>query len=327
MSEGQIKAPSNYLGSLDGYRALGTFIVVMHHVPFIFIRSPFAYSWWVLQSFFVISGFLLARILIKEKKKGYPFLQYIRNFYVKRLLRIFPLYWACLALLAILLLAFGVTKIPLYSGLMSEYQQNWWLLWTYLYNYKDLANFLQQENGNLSPFLTHLWSLSVEEQFYLMLPLMIFFLSEKNLKRLILAIIILSPVIRLITYFYFNHLAYTPAYSGYFENNDYLKESWVTVIMLRSTWTQLDCLAFGMALAVWDFKWIGSPKKWFYWLFLLFVIIVTVNGLAFAQNMNLQQEMANPYFAYKKAVELFPEWLAKLYIAVSDHHSLLVNYQ
>ncbi|MCO5231165.1 MAG: acyltransferase [Chitinophagales bacterium] len=317
-----------YFGSLDGYRAFGTFVVVMHHVPFIFIRTPFAYGWWVLQSFFVISGFLLTLILLKDKAKGYAFKGYLKEFYLKRFYRIFPLYWAFLALLAIIVFLFGTTQIPLISGFLNEYKVNWWLFWTYTYNYKDLANFLQNIQPDFNPFLSHLWSLSVEEQFYLMLPFMVYFLSLKNLKRLVLGIIILSPLARLATYFYFNSLAQTPEYSGYFNGSEFMKNSWVAVIMLRSTWCQLDCLAFGMALALWDFTWIKSAKKWFWWSFLAFFIIVTLNGIYTATKIDTQHIMdlaqLNPIL--RKTMEIFPMWFVKFYSAVSEHLVLIENY-
>lgn len=322
-------AAGGYLSSLDGYRAFGTFVVLMHHVPFIFIRTPFAYGWWVLQSFFVISGFLLTMILLKEKEKGFPFGHYLKNFYLKRFYRIFPLYWAFLALFGLILFIFGVTQVPLFSGLMQEYKQNWLFLWTYTYNFKELANFLQDLNCNLSPFFSHLWSLSVEEQFYLMLPFMVFFLSKDNLKRLVLAIIIGSPLLRLGTYFYFNHLAFTPEYAEYFSKDDFLKESWVAVIILRSTWCQLDCLAFGMALALWDFKWIVSPKKVFWWVFAGFVALVTINGIIIAAGTETAHIEAiavhNPLL--RKAMEIFPMAFLKFYLTVSEHINLTQNYQ
>jgi peptidoglycan/LPS O-acetylase OafA/YrhL len=210
---------------------------------------------------------------------------------------------------------------------MREYKQNCFFLWTYTYNYKELINVLQGNNGNLSPFFSHLWSLSVEEQFYILLPVMVFFTSNKGLKRLILAIIILSPLVRLATYFYYDHLSMTAAYLPLFKGDEILRESWVTVIILRTTWCQLDCLAFGMALAVWGFDWIKSPRKVFFWAFAFFVAVVTVNGIIYAQKMDLPALLANPMFSYKKVVEMFPEWFAKFYISVSDHHSLVTNHQ
>lgn len=330
MSETPTAQPSTgkYINSLDGYRAFGTFVVVMHHVPFIFLRTPFGYGWWVLQSFFVISGFLLTMLLLKEKEKGYPFAKYIKEFYLKRFYRIFPLYWTFLAVLTLIILAFGITKVPLLSGLLEEYKVNWWLFWTYTYNFKEIANFMQNVQPNFNPFLSHLWSLSVEEQFYLILPFMVFFLNRENLKKLVLAIIILSPIARLITYLYFDQLAYTPEYAGYFNNDDFMKDSWVAVIILRATWCQLDCLAFGMALALWKFEWIGSAKKWFWWAFFGFIIIVTANGMYTAWHMDAAHvyEFAEKNPLLRKAVEIFPLWFLKFYTTVSEHLILMQNY-
>lgn len=330
MSEQPQAKPStgSYIGSLDGYRAFGTFVVVMHHVPFIFLRTPFGYGWWVLQSFFVISGFLLTMLLLKEKEKGYPFLKYIKEFYLKRFYRIFPLYWTFLAVLTVVILLFGITKVPLLSGLLEEYKVNWWLFWSYTYNFKEIANFIQNIQPNFNPFLSHLWSLSVEEQFYLILPFLVFFFSKENLKKIVLGIIILSPLARLLTYLYFDQLAYTPAYAGYFNNDDFMKDSWVAVIILRATWCQLDCLAFGMALALWKFEWIESAKKWFWWAFLGFLVVVTVHGIMIASKMETSHimEMAEINPLLRRAMEIFPLWFLKFYTSVSEHLILIQNY-
>ena len=317
-----------YFDSLDGYRTFGTLVVVMHHVPFIFFRTPFGYGWWVLQSFFVISGFLLTFILLKDKKRGHSLGKEFRMYYLKRFYRIFPLYWAFLAFLSILIGIFGTTSIPLIKEFLLEYKNNWFLFWTYLYNYKDLINFFQGIKPDFNPFLSHMWSLSVEEQFYLLLPLMVFLLSKKNLKKLVLAIIILSPLLRLGTYLVLHHLAYAPGNAAYFENNDFYKESWISVVILRATWCQMDCFAFGMALALWDFEWIKNAKKWFWWAFLVFLVIVSVDGAIIASKLEtahvLEFAELNPIL--RKTIEIFPMWFVKFYTTVSEHLILVTNY-
>lgn len=323
-----VQKPRSFIASLDGYRTLGTLIVVMHHVPFVFFRTPFGYGWWVLQSFFVLSGFLLTMIQLKEKDKGYPLARFMKEYYLKRFYRIFPLYWTFLAVLSIIILAFGVTQIPLVSGLLEEYRDNWFLFWSYTYNYKEIVNFAQDLQPNFNPFLSHLWSLSVEEQFYLVLPLLVFFLNRESLKKVVLGIIILSPLIRLGTYLYFNHVAYLPENSAYFNDNDYMKDSWTAVIILRTTWCQMDCFAFGMALALWDFSWIKSAKKWFWWAFLGFVVLVTANGIVMAYQLETETLLAfseqNPIL--RRTLEIFPIWFVKFYTSVSEHLILISNY-
>jgi peptidoglycan/LPS O-acetylase OafA/YrhL len=230
--------------------------------------------------------------------------------------------------LALIVLIFGVTKIPLISGFLQEYKDNWWLFWSYTYNYKEIANFIKNVKPDFNPFLSHLWSLSVEEQFYLILPFLVFFLKKENLKKVVIGIIVLSPLARLGSYLYLNHLAYTPEYSAYFSNDDFMKDSWISVIILRATWCQLDCLAFGMALALWDFKWIKSAKKWFWWSFLAFLIIVTLNGIYTATHVEtahiLKMAEINPLL--RKAMEIFPMWFLKFYTSVSEHLVLIQNY-
>ena len=321
-------AVTKYFDSLDGYRAFGTLVVVMHHVPFIFFRTPFAYGWWVLQSFFVISGYLLTMLQIKEKEKGHSLGKYMKDYYLKRFYRIFPLYWAFLALLTIVILLFGVTKIPLISGLLEEYRDNWFLFWTYTYNYKEIVNFAEGVRPNFNPFLSHMWSLSVEEQFYLILPLLVFFFSIKNLKRIVIGIIVLSPLLRLATYLYFNHLAYAPENNAYFEGIDFYKDSWVSVVILRATWCQMDCFAFGMAIALWRFEWIKHVNKWLFWSFMFFLVLVTLNGIYSASQLDTAfvTEMAANNPILRRAMEIFPMSFIKFYHSVSEHLVLTENY-
>lgn len=116
--------------------------------------------------FFVLSGFLITGILFDAKGKE----NYFRNFYMRRTLRIFPLYYGVLLLVLVVLPALGLGARQLFPEAFA--QQGW--LWFYG------ANVLQSIRGEwcLGRF-NHFWSLAVEEHFYLLWPLVIFTLSRK----------------------------------------------------------------------------------------------------------------------------------------------------
>jgi peptidoglycan/LPS O-acetylase OafA/YrhL len=131
--------------------------------------------------FFVLSGFLITGILLDSK--GTP--GYFRNFYARRFLRLFPVYYLYLALVALLLpmIHRGVhTHMPDYDG-------NWW--WYLLY-----ACNLKRDHGVYDPYLGHFWSLAVEEQFYLVWPALVLLLSRRRFAHSCFCAIALAVTLR-----------------------------------------------------------------------------------------------------------------------------------
>ncbi len=137
-------------------------------------------GWIGVQLFFVLSGFLITRILIQDKK--YSLNIYLKKFYWRRALRIFPIYFAYLLILTF---SFWLFNFP------PDLDNKAVWLYTYTYNFTRLS-----AEWSHSIFFTHLWSLSVEEQFYLFWPFFIFFLRGAYLRVMLLFIIIGSPIIR-----------------------------------------------------------------------------------------------------------------------------------
>ncbi|WP_343531518.1 acyltransferase [Pedobacter sp.] len=171
--------------SLNGWRAIAILLVIIGHLKKTLQPTGMAYkildniifAEFGVRIFFVLSGFLITTLLIKEKKKTGKI--NITNFFIRRILRIVPVLWAYLIIVAILnqLFEFNLT--------LSHF----------------IGPFLYINNFNFLPgtwILGHTWSLAVEEQFYLIWPFIFKYVNKKLSFCLIL--IILIPFINVLAY-------------------------------------------------------------------------------------------------------------------------------
>ena len=196
MDPAEIQKP--YYPALDGLRGLAILLVVVYH-NFGFI-DYFFFGWLGVDLFFVLSGFLITDILLRSLGQK----NFLKNFYMRRILRIFPLYY--LTLIFFLLIYPRLFDNPD----LSYYTTNQVWLWGYLQNW--LYIFKPDQSANI---LHHLWSLAVEEQFYLVWPFLIL-LIKKPKRLIILLAIVLALVIslRLIVWLYqIESLAYFNLYT------------------------------------------------------------------------------------------------------------------
>jgi peptidoglycan/LPS O-acetylase OafA/YrhL len=204
-----------YHKELDGVRAVAVFMVIFFHFFFELNLPPLInkianFGRTGVSLFFVLSGFLITRILIETKESP----GYFSNFYVRRSLRIFPLYYFYLTLIFIILPLISGKPIPPFN--LQVYN------WTYLQNFA-----LSFRWEHVSP--RHLWSLSVEEHFYLFWPLLIYLLS---ITKIVLASVLTIVIAFVVKYFMieYDYLAY------YF------------------TFARMDELSMGALLAVLEIK-------------------------------------------------------------------------
>ncbi len=182
--------------ALDGLRALAILAVILYHTVNVTPRILFTDSgidrvawliartgWIGVDLFFVLSGFLITGILLDTRQAP----GYFRTFYSRRVLRIFPLYYASLIVLLYLLPHFAS---PVPPGAPSP-GQIW--VWTYLSNVRAAV----AGHWNATPMFTgHFWSLAVEEQFYLVWPLVVLLLPGPRLRTALLGLILGVAVLR-----------------------------------------------------------------------------------------------------------------------------------
>jgi peptidoglycan/LPS O-acetylase OafA/YrhL len=164
------------LPGLDGLRAISVAFVLLFH------QYVFPFGWIGVQIFFVLSGFLITRLL--HRARNQPLGPYLRGFYGRRALRIFPLYYAVLA---------GLTALALTPARAAGLRESLPYAYTYTYNF-----YYALRASGYSYLITHFWTLCVEEQFYLVWPFVIFFCSERNLPRLLLGLVLTGPLVRLV---------------------------------------------------------------------------------------------------------------------------------
>ena len=170
----------NWIPQLDGLRTIAVTLVFFHH------WTAVGHNLGIIgvQLFFVLSGFLITGILLRERREvetgGQSIGFSIRQFYARRFLRIFPLYYFCL-LLFIILGRFEIRKT---------------FLWFFFY----LSNVLFCLKGGFSGPFSHFWSLAVEEQFYLFWPLVVLLTPRRRLPPVLLMLILLSPLARAATF-------------------------------------------------------------------------------------------------------------------------------
>jgi peptidoglycan/LPS O-acetylase OafA/YrhL len=172
-----------YMPQLDGVRACAVMMVfVSHWIPWSY-QGGFPWNNFGVDLFFVLSGFLITDILLRGRRyieggEQGLFLT-LRQFYIRRALRIFPLYFA-------FLLCYALTA-PSFVDELTPW------LWTYTLNL-----FRVLIDNNWEGPISHLWSLSIEEQFYLVWPWVILLTPRRFLLPVLLLSVAIGPTAKVI---------------------------------------------------------------------------------------------------------------------------------
>lgn len=183
-----------HLPTLDGLRGIAILAVMIHHAaeypqgnsPATVIHQFLHLGRHGVDLFFVLSGFLITGILLDSK--GSP--RYFSTFYARRTLRIFPLYYGVL-LVVLVILPLMVAQPPAAREVIAD--QGW--LWCYASNILMAWRNRVLFNGEHF-YLSHFWSLAVEEQFYLVWPLIVLLLGRRGLAWLCAGLLPMALVLR-----------------------------------------------------------------------------------------------------------------------------------
>lgn len=204
---------------LDAVRGIAVLLVLLHNAdvyPSLHLGFISGNGWMGVDLFFVLSGFLITGILLDTKQSE----AYFKNFYARRCLRIWPLYYSALLFMFVIVPMLRPAEA---HSIFEARSSPWWAYPLYL------QNFLVPIPSSATGLLGVTWSLAVEEQFYLVWPLVVRFCTEAQLRRIAIAVICLSPVLR----FYLS-LHLVNIYSNTFCRLDGLMAGVLLALVIRS---------------------------------------------------------------------------------------------
>lgn len=193
------------LPELDGLRGLAILLVIVWHyfvlrLEFVpgslpaYLTATLRLGWSGVDLFFVLSGFLIGGILMDNRLSE----NYFKAFYVRRICRIFPLYFLWFLLFCVFLLAAGPPLQATLAWLFGRPQP----LWSYATFTQNFT--MAYSNFGGANWMGITWSLAVEEQFYCVLPFIVRYVAPRRLPWLLVGFIVLAPLLRVFLSFSFS---------------------------------------------------------------------------------------------------------------------------
>jgi peptidoglycan/LPS O-acetylase OafA/YrhL len=276
---------SKRIPQLDAVRGIAILLVLVHNMgQFTFAPAAYLhkYGWAGVDLFFVLSGFLITGILLDTKSSP----SYFRNFYARRCLRIWPLYYA------VLVLMFVVVPLarPHVAAEIFQKSHPWW---SYPF---FLQNFFVAIPTEAAGALGVTWSLAVEELFYLVWPFFVLRVDASRLRTFAWVVILLSPILRFIAW----------------------KQG---VLIYSNPFCRLDGLMAGALLAITVRDPTRAPSRfvWPAWIVLSTTIVLAVvadenNARWFTFSMTITASAAVVFLAMHSASPLLQRILANRFL-------------
>lgn len=212
LDRSQARTPGSRLVHLDGLRAFAFLSVFLHHT----FHVPL--TWAGVDLFFVLSGFLITGILVRQDRAA----GFFSTFYSRRFIRILPPYYLCVLIAYVFFNPEGKTDWGWYAAFLSNF-----------------ADALSDRTIGLR-VLVPMWSLAVEEQFYLVWPLLVFFLGERRLWSISIGLVVAAPLFR---------------WAVTLHANTYMAVYELAI-------TRIDLLAGGSLLALWPRRFPEHASRW-----------------------------------------------------------------
>ena len=239
-----------HIKPLDGVRGFAVLMVMFFHYNLVSydtifngLSSIMKFGQTGVTLFFVLSGFLITRILIKAKQAG----NYFKNFYIRRTLRIFPLYYFYLLITYFIFPFFNIGKFCSLNEQLPFY--------LFYQNFSLTFNW-----PNSGP--NHYWSLAVEEHFYLFWPLIMYVFSIKNCFNILFVLVIIAVLTRWILLingygdFYFTFCRMDAIAIGcYIALVEYESDFCITI-----NWSR-HFFVFLVAISIFIYLWINFKEK------------------------------------------------------------------
>lgn len=199
--------PVLFFNGLDELRAIAALLVVFHHIEMHnhinSFRTNFKFIEYFVGNvgkngvflFFVLSGFLITYLLLKEKEQNHSI--DLKKFFLRRIYRIWPLYYFVFAI-AVLLIPFLATSFDIFKEDILSYSK---IIDTHNYSLKGILFYLffmpnvALRSGYFITGATQAWSVGVEEQFYIVWPLLILFFHKNKLILVFFTVLIAFPIL------------------------------------------------------------------------------------------------------------------------------------
>ncbi len=226
----------SYFKSFDGIRGFCCLLILILHYRFTTYNMPAYIAYFELHSFFIMSAYFITKTLLKDMEKTTSMWQCIKVYCFKRFVRTFPLYFFYLGMLVLLYFIFMKVFKTDY-GLLTEFKQYGSMLLTFTYNYRETVQYVVDKKMTLHTIYTpHLWSMSFEEQFYVVFFFFLFFTPKQYLKPIGIFMLVAIPIVRILGYLHMN------------KNTD--DHELVTLILSRNALFQIDTFFYGILLAL-----------------------------------------------------------------------------
>jgi peptidoglycan/LPS O-acetylase OafA/YrhL len=250
-----------YFPNLNGLRAIGAFIVLFSH--FYFFRMLMGYqesNWFPVPGkvgvalFFALSGFLITSLLFRELENTHTIR--LKDFYIRRMLRIWPLYYIILILGFFVMNRIGIFKVPVLSDKMYQ-DISWW-------NILNIILIIPNFTHYYVPYTDQRWSIIDEEMFYLIQPALLRIFRNKY-----------------VLVFCFSLIAFS---SEIFRGGVYLfrLDKHISPEVVRAIANQLEylgCIAIGCIFSALYFRRESIAKKWLFSKWVQVAVVVVIGTL------------------------------------------------